>query len=491
MKLITDIFKSKKKKSVNTKSPLEKSDQNIQIGRFDLNSLPDEYNNKSCYLEAYSKDDGQWIEKGELICEIRIGDYSTNKVNSASVFAVGSGILEQTFQKKQLLPTKGILYKLHKKGSYVPIESVEKGDSEDVFNGNHLSYSFDKWLKSDGDYVEKGDGIYQIIDPNYNRHINHAKRSGYLHISDPEKRSLLNENELMYVIRDDDKQRIDERYINEPNFITDEFNNSQTIEWNRVSSKYQGSYGIISKADNFILDLIFSFNFIHCKDYVVLHFNPKQIKPKQYDKVSFLFSNDHQIEIELTRNPTSLKNNQNEGVLEYKSIITKSELELFVNADLKKWKISLTNDNREILGGDIGGDIFYNSKYNLQLVIKKYASEYVNLVQANIPNYKPTEIRESTTFNEPKITFCYVYLMLDTANGYYKIGISNKPKYRERTLQSEKPSIEMIASKKFPIRKIAEAFEKSLHEAFSQNRVRGEWFEFDATDVKHIKEALK
>jgi len=58
-------------------------------------------------------------------------------------------------------------------------------------------------------------------------------------------------------------------------------------------------------------------------------------------------------------------------------------------------------------------------------------------------------------------------------------------------LQSEKPAIELIASKKFPVRKIAESFEKSLHNVYDDKRLRGEWFELDENDVKNIIESLK
>lgn len=86
---------------------------------------------------------------------------------------------------------------------------------------------------------------------------------------------------------------------------------------------------------------------------------------------------------------------------------------------------------------------------------------------------------------------CFVYLMKDMANGYFKIGISNKPEYREKTLQSEKPTIELLASKKFTIRKIAVALENSLHTAFVDKRLRGEWFRLNESEVKHITNALE
>ena len=85
---------------------------------------------------------------------------------------------------------------------------------------------------------------------------------------------------------------------------------------------------------------------------------------------------------------------------------------------------------------------------------------------------------------------CHVYLMHDTTNGFYKIGISNNPEHRERTLQSEKPSIEIVCCKEYPIRSIAEAFEAALHKAFASKRIRGEWFSLDETDVMFLVKTL-
>lgn len=86
---------------------------------------------------------------------------------------------------------------------------------------------------------------------------------------------------------------------------------------------------------------------------------------------------------------------------------------------------------------------------------------------------------------------CYVYLMKDTANGFYKIGMSKDPYYRESTLQSEKPAIEKICDKKFPDREMAAAIEHSLHKAMEKKRIRGEWFNLDERDVWKVKETLK
>lgn len=93
---------------------------------------------------------------------------------------------------------------------------------------------------------------------------------------------------------------------------------------------------------------------------------------------------------------------------------------------------------------------------------------------------------ENDKQNQP----CYVYLMIDTVNNFHKIGISNKPKYREHTLQSDKPSIELLYAKKYPSRLIAEGIEKGLHKAFEAKRIRGEWFDLDEHEIQTIKETL-
>jgi hypothetical protein len=85
---------------------------------------------------------------------------------------------------------------------------------------------------------------------------------------------------------------------------------------------------------------------------------------------------------------------------------------------------------------------------------------------------------------------CFVYLMLDTRTRLYKIGISKTASLREKTLQSEKPSIKLIANKKFVNRRIVANFEKALHDSYSHKRKRGEWFLLDMEDLSEIKTTL-
>lgn len=491
MNFLNKIFNSgrKKERKIDDKQP--KKPAEYKLGEFDILDFPEGDRNKSFYFYEYEQQDGEWINIDESICKIRIGEYNGYMYKSASVLASKSGILEHTLKKDDLLKDKTISHQIHDKGSYKFENSIENPEYKDYFKTLDYKNTFDKWLVNDGDFVNIGEQVYQFNDSNYTKHINYSKKAGFIYQIDPKKIVNLDNNELMYIVRDSDKQRIMDRFLNNPDLIVDDFTNSTIIKWHRVSSRFEISHGIKTKSDNFITDFLFSFNFIDNNDFIVFHFEPKQIRPKQFDKVSFLFENGEQIKFELETDPISSKNRLNEKILEYKGIITQSELELFANTNFKKWKISLISDKREVLGGETSGDYFYPNKNNIQIIIKKFASEYINLVKKTIPDYQPTVLKQSDRIKDVLNGFCFVYLMHDISNGYYKIGISNNPEYRERTLQSEKPTIEMIISKKYPIRKIAESIEKALHDTYSKQRLRGEWFDLETKDVEHVKETLR
>lgn len=71
------------------------------------------------------------------------------------------------------------------------------------------------------------------------------------------------------------------------------------------------------------------------------------------------------------------------------------------------------------------------------------------------------------------------YLMKDENTGYVKIGVSINPKLRERTLQSQKPTISLFATVKGNI-------ERELHKYYSNKKVRGEWFHLTQGDIDTI-----
>lgn len=73
--------------------------------------------------------------------------------------------------------------------------------------------------------------------------------------------------------------------------------------------------------------------------------------------------------------------------------------------------------------------------------------------------------------------------MIDHNTGYHKIGHSKSLLDREKTLQSEKPTIELVEAWEGVL-----SYEKYLHERYKDKRVRGEWFDLSESEVSEILE---
>lgn len=461
-------------------------------GVFELNDFNEDYKNKTFYFSEYCQLDGEWVEINEKICTIRIGEPQgfMGKYILATIIASKSGIIKHTLEKGESLIDGIVLYKLHSLGQYENENSPLNFEYKEFFKSEKDGNKLEKWFVNDGDYLRKGDRVFQYKNNENERLENYSKKTGFIEIVNIKFYSLLNGNSIIYFIRDNDELRVNKRFQNIPNIVLDEFTGSTIINWKSVSSSNR-SIGVNTLSDTGATNLIFSFNYIDNNDYITFQFDPKQIRPNQFDTIKFLFENEEKIQFELFSNPISTRSIDNNKILESKVLITKSELQLFATVSLKKWKISLLKDNIEILGGENGGNIYYKSKNNLQIVIRKFAREYIDLVNESVPLYSPIELRQVQQIQENPVDHCYVYLMKDISNDYFKIGISNKPNYREKTLQSEKPTIELIIAKRFPIRKIAESIEKALHTAYAEKRLRGEWFDLSINDIEHIKATLK
>lgn len=80
----------------------------------------------------------------------------------------------------------------------------------------------------------------------------------------------------------------------------------------------------------------------------------------------------------------------------------------------------------------------------------------------------------------------YVYLMLNKDSGYFKIGQSKKPTYRERTLQSKEPEVEIVK-----IWNCDKKIERLLHKKFIKKKIRGEWFNLDFRDIYDLNKTIE
>ena len=75
----------------------------------------------------------------------------------------------------------------------------------------------------------------------------------------------------------------------------------------------------------------------------------------------------------------------------------------------------------------------------------------------------------------------YVYLISDSNTYNYKIGISNNPERRIKTLQTGNDNKLKIVHK--ILCEYYTHVEKALHHRYNLNKINGEWFELSNNDV--------
>ncbi|MBO7616146.1 MAG: GIY-YIG nuclease family protein [Bacteroidales bacterium] len=277
------------------------------------------------------------------------------------------------------------------------------------------------------------------------------------------------------------------------NTLEDAYTNTKQIVWKCVYN----SFGIQIEKDGFQLrfsrskggclhsESIPYIKLMNSKQQFVFIYHKKDFsthKFKKGDVFHFLFVNGTHIEYQLKTSPS----NTNDA--DYKQVsfsLLPQDIVLFAAEQVNAIRCTFEN-------GDEPLDLYPENEI-ASLSFKFYFQKFEQALSECGVDLESCSSEESIKTgddknNEPtwKDSTCFVYLMKDESNGFYKIGISNKPEYRERTLQSEKPTIVLLKSKEFPTRTIAEAIESALHKAYGDKRLRGEWFELDEKDVNNI-----
>ena len=145
--------------------------------------------------------------------------------------------------------------------------------------------------------------------------------------------------------------------------------------------------------------------------------------------------------------------------------------------------------------GLILAGIFYLNEHTLLLV------SFAILILATIHLTRSTENDNEQTEATNKLEdlrdvsnssdLNYVYLMYDPSLGLHKIGHSKDAIYREKTLQGQRPSIELLSKKQYPSKKKARQIELLLHKKFASKRTRGEWFRLEKNDIDYVEGYLK
>lgn len=349
-------------------------------------------------------------------------------------------------------------------------------------------------LRGTADRIEVGDPLIEVFfyrtDDSYKGHrlddvighyIIHSERSGYINHSFSNSTYSIDCLEEPIDIYPTIEEYQDELLPINYEIRKDDFTSEKHIIWKWFNNDDENAI-----SSNYILQHLTIIELTTDKNLPVmaLHFNKKSIKARKKDSISFKFLDGTLLHFPILSTP--LVSEKYSGANKFLLPLNHSDIEKFANCPWEKMRI-------EHINGDAPETIDNKQKYEdkaefSQTLFMKYALLYkvalseigiIPQIKGNSDNYHI----EDNAFIEDA---CYVYLMVDTSNGYHKIGISNHPEYRERTLQSEKPSIEKICAKKYPTRIIAQSIESALHTAFSAKRIRGEWFNLTENDVKQI-----
>lgn len=269
----------------------------------------------------------------------------------------------------------------------------------------------------------------------------------------------------------------------------DDFNDSCIVqcEVERSSSLFTG-FGLDMTNFGLIRPTYFNFEYIGGKFYLIIYYDNKEIKIDRFCTLHLRLNNGNT----LTLNPAAKPVNDSSYYM-CKFQLSKADLDDLEDAKLIKWRIInrdgiplVERANRCLIDKNDPTDITQRLSY---IGFQKFFKDFRKTVEENAPKEELEEVKNDSPSGSQKS--CYVYLMIDTTNNFHKIGISNHPKYREHTLQSDKPTIELICAKEFPTRAIAEAIEASLHRVYAAKRIRGEWFKLDTSDIDDIKQTLK
>lgn len=112
--------------------------------------------------------------------------------------------------------------------------------------------------------------------------------------------------------------------------------------------------------------------------------------------------------------------------------------------------------------------------------------EMLNLAEIEEAKKESLKLSEDQTRKKeqqsPARAAGFVYLMVNRANGFCKIGFSRKPKFREKTLASQEPKIEILTMKPGTM-----GDEIQMHEKYKEQRIRGEWFNLSEIQIEDIK----
>lgn len=341
----------------------------------------------------------------------------------------------------------------------------------------------------DGSFVNEGDDIINVWHDNHEPFFIKAPVSGYFYwapIREGWAECLpITVGHIYSKVED----RLIESYATDYSIETDEFTGESFIKWNHILG---GGFTSGHSISSFNLCFIVKDELPHLE----FEFEPSDIKISNNDEFTFLFEDGEKISYRVVSKPIKKYSFAQSKTKSVQFLLSEEDLLRFSTIGLESLRITFADGKKtETIKNQWSSLLNVAPDYPFSKEkLKYYASVYTKALNECGISFKRSKSSDSLTTKECETASaadpCYVYLMIDTTNGYHKIGISNHPEYREHTLQSEKPTIELLGAKQYPNRAIAEAIEAALHKVYAEKRIRGEWFNLSYPDIADLKKVL-
>lgn len=423
-----------------------------------------------------------------LYCGVKLySSYSGFFTNIVKDNMVGSCNLGNTIKDGDLLFT----ITLADKPKEVETSTIDVQFTHSLLNRDFLEsipylkdIAFKQWLANDYTKVNKGDDVMEIteytsLEPRFSTTIKAPTTGLLLHRWNSAFSSKLFKGNMLFTIVEDE-YTMAKYYPNEVEVTQDDFTNAITIKGKLCAGDHLG----------FKLGSIWlNFENVAGRSSILLVYERKDVNLNKKCALHLLLDDGGIITINAIANPIKLYASY--SIIKYP--ITKNDITKLGNSSFIKWQIT----NEEGIAIKVGTNICcLDSKDSSGItqslsfdVFQSFVNDFQKAIEDNVIEDETEQIEEPST-NKTSET-CYVYLMKDSANNFHKIGISNHPRYREHTLQSDKPTIELLCAKEYPNRTIALSIEAALHKAYASKRLRGEWFNLDDSDVMDVMQTLR
>lgn len=473
--------------------------------------------------------EGAYVEENDIIVSIKYSYIPNRKVSSLfddiTVRTKKSGYVlgQYDFNKdRKISETNNVIFRL---GDKSDLPFIKEGDNEpngtfyevhfchEAYDDHMLSniLYMDKipskpislqWFVKTGEDVHKGQLLCLITTPQSTYEVK-SKYDGCIYIEkfdaipapDNEYDFGIDDGDILYTLYHDQKTLISRKFQSFVSMEEDSFTGSKNIVW---------EYGFAGRAfDEFGIDtwdcfemmsrngqsLYISFFYFEGHRQMIFGAKSREINMSKGDEVALLLKDEatgefHHLNYVLENSYNSFKHSLFD--VAFSTVISSDDIFMLSEYDCVGWRVATY---RKTYQGENYSS--WTPASIAPVVLRNAVREYKDCLSDNdIPEEHFDVTKDNSVYNAPSAEACSVYLMHDVANGYYKIGMSNNPVYRESTLQSEKPTIELLCSKEFPSRALASAIESALHKVYDAKRLRGEWFSLAENDVSEIKIVL-